>query len=31
VYRQHRADFERYHTRYVSPSNVRDALRSTQK
>jgi hypothetical protein len=28
VYRQHRADFERYHTRYVSPAGVRDALRA---
>ena len=27
IYRQHPADFERYHTRYVSPSLVRDALR----
>lgn len=27
VYRQHRADFERYHTRYVSPDGVREALR----
>lgn len=27
VYRQHRADFEHYHTRYVSPDAVRDALR----
>jgi hypothetical protein len=31
IYRQHRADFERYHTRYVSPSDVRDALRPGQK
>jgi hypothetical protein len=28
VYRRHRGDFERYHTRYVSPDAVRDALRS---
>ncbi len=27
VYRQHQADFERYHTRYVSPDGVREALR----
>ena len=27
MYRQRRDDFERYHTRYVSPSLVRDALR----
>ncbi|HEY7502355.1 MAG TPA: FG-GAP-like repeat-containing protein [Vicinamibacterales bacterium] len=27
VYRQHRADFERYHTRYVSSEPTRDALR----
>ena len=27
MYRQHPDDFERYHTRYVSPSSVRDALR----
>jgi hypothetical protein len=27
VYRQHVADFERYHTRYVSPDAVREALR----
>jgi hypothetical protein len=27
VYRERRDDFERYHTRYVSPSLVRDALR----
>jgi hypothetical protein len=26
VYIQHRDDFERYHTRYVSPDRVRDAL-----
>ena len=28
VYRRFRSDFERYHTRYVSPDGVRDALRS---
>jgi hypothetical protein len=27
VYQQHRADFEHYHTRYVSPDIVREALR----
>ena len=27
VYRRHRSDFERYHTRYVSPESARDALR----
>jgi tetratricopeptide (TPR) repeat protein len=27
VYLRHRADFERYHTRYVSPTAARDALR----
>ena len=27
IYRRHRADFERYHTRYVSPDRVREALR----
>ena len=27
IYRQHRADFERYHTRYVSPEGAREALR----
>lgn len=27
VYRKHRDDFERYHTRYVAPDQVRDALR----
>jgi tetratricopeptide (TPR) repeat protein len=27
VYQRHRADFEHYHTRYVSPEEVRDALR----
>jgi Tfp pilus assembly protein PilF len=27
VYRRHRSDFERYHTRYVSGDAVRDALR----
>jgi tetratricopeptide (TPR) repeat protein len=26
VYRRHRADFETYHTRYVTPAAVRDAL-----
>jgi Tfp pilus assembly protein PilF len=29
VYKRHRADFERYHTRYVSPDAARDALRAT--
>jgi hypothetical protein len=29
VYRDHRADFERYHTRYVVPDGARDALRAT--
>jgi hypothetical protein len=28
VYRKHRSDFEHYHTRYVSPDAVRDALRA---
>ena len=28
VYRRHRRDFERYHTRYVAPDGVRDALRA---
>jgi cytochrome c-type biogenesis protein CcmH/NrfG len=28
VYRQQQADFERYHTRYVSPAAVREALRT---
>ncbi len=27
IYRKHKADFERYHTRYVSPDAARDALR----
>ena len=27
VYQRHRADFERYHTRYVSPDPARNALR----
>jgi hypothetical protein len=27
IYQRHRADFERYHTRYVSTDEVRDALR----
>jgi cytochrome c-type biogenesis protein CcmH/NrfG len=27
VYQRHRADFEQYHTRYVTPTPVRDALR----
>lgn len=27
IYRRHKADFERYHTRFVSPSAARDALR----
>jgi len=27
LYRRHKTDFERYHTRYVSPDEVRDALR----
>jgi tetratricopeptide (TPR) repeat protein len=29
VYRQHASDFDEYHTRYVSPEMVRDALRVT--
>ena len=29
VYREHAADFERFHTRYVSPERARDALRDT--
>ncbi len=28
VYRRHSSDFEEYHTRYVTPDNVRDALRT---
>ena len=28
VYRRYRSDFERYHTRYVSPDGARDALRA---
>lgn len=28
VFQRHRADFEHYHTRYVSPSVARDALRA---
>jgi hypothetical protein len=28
VYRRHKSDFERYHTRYVSPDGARDALRA---
>jgi tetratricopeptide (TPR) repeat protein len=28
VYQRHRADFERYHTRYVSPDGFRDSLRA---
>jgi hypothetical protein len=27
VYRQHEADFQRYHTRYVTPESAREALR----
>ncbi len=27
IYQRHRADFQRYHTRYVSPQAARDALR----
>lgn len=27
LYRRHKMDFERYHTRYVSADEVRDALR----
>jgi hypothetical protein len=27
IYQRHRADFERYHTRFVSPTAARDALR----
>ncbi len=26
IYRQHKADFAEYHTRYVAPDRVRDAL-----
>ena len=29
VYRHHARDFETYHTRYVSPEGLRDALRAT--
>jgi Tfp pilus assembly protein PilF len=29
VYRDHTADFATYHTRYISPERVRDALRGT--
>jgi hypothetical protein len=28
VYRQHSDDFAEYHTRYVTPDNLRDALRA---
>ena len=28
VYRRHSSDFEEYHTRYVTPDNARDALRT---
>ena len=28
MYLKHRGDFERFHTRYVSPDLVRDALRA---
>jgi hypothetical protein len=28
IYQQHREDFERYHTRWVSPEPMRDALRA---
>jgi Tfp pilus assembly protein PilF len=31
MYQQHRSDFERYHTRYVSPAVVRDALREKRQ
>jgi hypothetical protein len=31
VFQRHRADFEEYHTRYVSPEGLRDALRATIK
>ena len=27
IYKRHQGDFERYHTRFVSPATVRDALR----
>jgi hypothetical protein len=29
IFKRHRADFEEYHTRYVSPEGLRDALRAT--
>jgi len=29
VFQQHREDFETYHTRFVSPEDLRDALRSS--
>jgi hypothetical protein len=29
IYQRHRSDWARYHTRYVSPDVVRDALRVT--
>jgi hypothetical protein len=28
VYRRHAGDFTDYHTRYVTPDNLRDALRT---
>jgi hypothetical protein len=31
MYLRHREDFERYHTRYVSPAGIRDALRDRNK
>ena len=31
MFRRHREDFERYHTRYVSPAGIRDALRARNK
>jgi hypothetical protein len=30
VYKRHREDFSNYHTRYVSPAQVRDALRASR-
>ncbi len=31
LYRKHKADFAEYHTRYVSPDRVRDALQPTSR
>jgi hypothetical protein len=28
MYRRNKSDFERYHTRYVSPDGAREALRA---